>query len=55
MSEGDTQGIYITFAAHMAHRPHILVVDDDAAIRELVATYLTDNEFRVSGAAPVRR
>ncbi len=45
------QGIYITLAAHMANSPHILVVDDDAAIRDLVSTYLADNEFRVSGAA----
>ncbi|CAJ0860411.1 Transcriptional regulatory protein OmpR [Ralstonia sp. LMG 32965] len=31
--------------------PHVLVVDDDAAIRELVAGYLGENEFRVSGAS----
>ncbi|MGJ7488922.1 response regulator [Variovorax sp. ZT4R33] len=35
----------------MVNRPHILVVDDDDAIRELVGSYLTENEFRVSGAA----
>ncbi|RZI77899.1 MAG: response regulator [Variovorax sp.] len=34
----------------MANQPHILVVDDDAAIRELMTTYLSENEFRVSTA-----
>ena len=34
----------------MANQPHILVVDDDAAIRELLTTYLSENEFRVSTA-----
>ena len=31
-------------------RPHVLVVDDDAAIRRLVDDYLLQNDFRVSGA-----
>ncbi len=31
--------------------PHILVVDDDSAARQLVADYLGENDFRVSGAA----
>ena len=31
--------------------PHILVVDDDPAIRELIAAYLGDNGMRVSEAA----
>ncbi len=35
----------------MAHRPHILVVDDDAAIRDLLNEYLTENELRVTTAA----
>jgi DNA-binding response OmpR family regulator len=30
--------------------PHILVVDDDAAIRELIAGYMSDNDFRVTVA-----
>ncbi|MBV8784235.1 MAG: response regulator transcription factor [Gammaproteobacteria bacterium] len=30
--------------------PHILVVDDDRATRQLVADYLGENDFRVSGA-----
>jgi two-component system OmpR family response regulator len=30
--------------------PHILIVDDDPAIRGLVDEYLTENGFRVSGA-----
>ena len=29
--------------------PHVLVVDDDAAIRQLVDEYLGQNDFRVSG------
>jgi DNA-binding response OmpR family regulator len=31
--------------------PHILGVDDDPAIRQLIADYLTENGFRVSTAA----
>ncbi len=31
--------------------PHILVIDDDPTIRELVVEYLGDNELRVSAAA----
>ena len=31
--------------------PHILVIDDDTRIRELLRTYLSDNDFRVSVAA----
>jgi two-component system, OmpR family, response regulator len=31
-------------------RPHVLVVDDDAAVRRLVDEYLVQNDFRVSGA-----
>jgi two-component system, OmpR family, response regulator len=31
--------------------PHVLVVDDDAAVRRLVDDYLGQNDFRVSGAA----
>ena len=31
-------------------RPHVLVVDDDEAVRRLVDDYLVQNDFRVSGA-----
>jgi two-component system OmpR family response regulator len=31
--------------------PHVLVVDDDSAVRQLVQEYLGRNDFRVSGAA----
>jgi two-component system OmpR family response regulator len=31
--------------------PHILAVDDDAAMRQLIHDYLTENELRVSTAA----
>ena len=34
-----------------ASTPHILVVDDDPAIRELLTQYLTENECRVTSAA----
>ncbi len=34
-----------------ANTPHILVIDDDPTIRELVAEYLGDNEMRVSAGA----
>lgn len=32
-------------------QPHILVVDDDPAVRDLMAAYLGENEFRVTTAA----
>ncbi|MBV8496914.1 MAG: response regulator [Gammaproteobacteria bacterium] len=31
--------------------PHVLVLDDDAAVRQLVADYLGQNDFRVSSLA----
>ncbi len=31
--------------------PHVLVVDDDPAVRQLVDDYLGQNDFRVSGAS----
>ena len=31
-------------------KPHVLVVDDDVAVRQLVDEYLGQNDFRVSGA-----
>jgi two-component system, OmpR family, response regulator len=31
--------------------PHVLVVDDDTAVRQLVDEYLGQNDFRVSGAS----
>lgn len=31
--------------------PHLLIVDDDARLRELLRRYLCDNGFRVTGAA----
>jgi two-component system, OmpR family, phosphate regulon response regulator OmpR len=33
--------------------PHLLVVDDDARLRELLRRYLSDSGFRVTGAADV--
>jgi two-component system, OmpR family, response regulator len=35
----------------LAALPHVLVVDDDPAIRELVTDYLGENELRVSAVA----
>jgi two-component system phosphate regulon response regulator OmpR len=35
----------------VADRPHILVVDDDTRLRELLRKYLTENGFRVTTAA----
>lgn len=35
----------------MSHTPHILVVDDDPALRELLQDYLGQNELRVSAVA----
>ena len=31
--------------------PHVLVVDDDPAIRTLIADYLLENDMRVAAAA----
>ncbi len=38
-------------APQHAAQPHVLVVDDDPAIRELVTDYLSGNELRVSAVA----
>ncbi|MDY0743771.1 response regulator [Paucibacter sp. R3-3] len=35
----------------MNRQAHILAVDDDAAMRELIAEYLTENELRVTAVA----
>jgi two-component system, OmpR family, response regulator len=35
----------------MAAAPHILAIDDDAAMRNLIASYLAENELRVTTAA----
>jgi two-component system phosphate regulon response regulator OmpR len=35
--------------------PHILIVDDDRRIRELLSRYLGDHGFRVSGAADAQQ
>ncbi|MBF0393475.1 MAG: response regulator transcription factor [Alphaproteobacteria bacterium] len=35
----------------MVERPHILVVDDDRRLRELLRKYLSDNDYAVSVAA----
>jgi two-component system OmpR family response regulator len=35
----------------MVTQPHILVVDDDAALRDLMAIYLGENDFRVTTVA----
>ena len=37
-----------------ATRPHVLAVDDDPAIRALLADYLADNELRVTAVATGR-
>ncbi|MEE2661591.1 MAG: response regulator [Pseudomonadota bacterium] len=35
----------------MTNQPHILVVDDDTRLRDLLSQYLTENEFRVTTAS----
>jgi DNA-binding response OmpR family regulator len=32
-------------------QPHVLIVDDDQTVRQLVDEYLAENDFRVSGAS----
>jgi two-component system OmpR family response regulator len=44
----------MTAAMNTATAPHILVVDDDADVRELVAEYLGKNDMRVSAAGSGR-
>jgi two-component system OmpR family response regulator len=39
----------------MAHIDHILIVDDDPEIRELLSTYLTQSGYRVTGARDGRQ
>jgi two-component system OmpR family response regulator len=41
----------LLFASMSASTPHILVVDDDASIRELLTEYLAENDLRVTAAA----
>src|SRR5215510_15016238 len=33
------------------HQPHVLALDDDAAVRDLIAEYLGQNEIRVTAVA----
>lgn len=35
----------------MTNKPHILIVDDDTRLRDLLSQYLTENNFRVTTAA----
>ena len=35
--------------------PHILIVDDDTRIRELLKKYLSDNGYRTSAAADAKQ
>lgn len=42
-------------AAEAAHPPHILVVDDDPALRELLQGYLVEADLRVSAVDSGRR
>jgi two-component system OmpR family response regulator len=44
----------LTATMNTATAPHILVVDDDADVRELVAEYLGKNDMRVSAAGSGR-
>lgn len=39
------------YSLHMNQQPHILVVDDDREIRDLVARYLRQHDYRVRSAA----
>ena len=39
----------------MPHADHILVVDDDREIRELLTKYLEKNNFKVTAVADVKQ
>jgi two-component system, OmpR family, phosphate regulon response regulator OmpR len=36
------------------NQPHLLVIDDDARLRDLLRRYLSDSGFRVTGAADAK-
>ena len=46
--------IFAYSGAMSASEPHLLVVDDDKRLRELLRRYLSDNAFRVTLAADAR-
>ena len=41
-------------AAAPVHAPHVLAVDDDPSVRQLIISYLSDHEFRVTAVASER-
>ena len=41
----------MALAVSSVPQPHVLIVDDDEAVRQLVDEYLAQNDFRVSGAS----
>ncbi len=48
---GVTAAAVLPHAGAMLSAPHVLALDDDASMRELISDYLTDNELRVSAVA----
>jgi DNA-binding response OmpR family regulator len=48
---GMTAAAVMPRAGFMLSAPHVLALDDDASMRELISDYLTENELRVSAVA----
>ena len=48
VQQGLPRGIGYDYSSHMEPNPHILVIDDDREIRELLARFLEKNQFRVT-------
>jgi PleD family two-component response regulator len=55
-ANGNPISLYSRFATRLqvmseSNLPHVLAVDDDPVIRNLISEYLTDNDVRVTVAA----
>ena len=50
----ETVGVARSMAIPMATIAHVLAVDDDPSVRQMIADYLTDNEVRVTTLASGR-
>src|SRR5690606_18703488 len=48
-------GIGTTYLVEQTYMPHLLIVDDDAAIRELIADIAADESYTTAQAADIRQ
>src|SRR6266403_1258945 len=55
LSPDGGEGVFSVYSPAMSDaEPHLLVVDDDARLRELLRRYLSENGFRVTVAADAK-